>query len=126
MLLDEHHRWNVMIWFWGHSPGLPSNLGIFDGNLVGMGGQKAWWRMGSFVKQAKLGRLRRAMKSKFDPKLMWDGEGMVAGFIGAYRTCMAQGTCGGTIVDGPMPPSAVWGEVWVAGAFPPCMRVGAM
>ena len=41
MLLDEHHRWNVIMWFWGHSPILPSNLGMFDGILVGMGGQKA-------------------------------------------------------------------------------------
>ena len=20
MLFDEHHRWNIMMWFWGHSP----------------------------------------------------------------------------------------------------------
>ena len=49
MLFDEHHRWNVIMWFWGHSPALPSNMGMSDGSLVGMGGQKAWWRMGSFV-----------------------------------------------------------------------------
>ena len=58
MLLDEHHRWNVIIWFWGHSPTLPSNLGMSDSSLVGMGGQKAWWRMGSFVNRAKSGKLR--------------------------------------------------------------------
>ena len=40
MLFDKHHRWNVMIWFWGHSPGLPSNFEMSDGSLVGMGGQK--------------------------------------------------------------------------------------
>ena len=39
---------------------------------------------------------------------------------------MAGGACGGTIVDGPMPPRVVGGMVWVAGAFPPCMVVGAM
>ena len=38
MLLDEHHRWNVIMWFWGHSLALPSNFGMFDGSLVGMGG----------------------------------------------------------------------------------------
>ena len=40
MLLDEHHRWNVIIWFWGHSPALPSNLGMSDDSLVGMGCSK--------------------------------------------------------------------------------------
>ena len=39
-ILDEHHRWNAIMWFWGYSPALPSNLGMFDGSLVGMGGQK--------------------------------------------------------------------------------------
>ena len=34
MLLDEHHRWNVIMWFWGHSSALPSNLGMFDSSLV--------------------------------------------------------------------------------------------
>ena len=42
MLFDEHHRCNVIMWFWGHSPALPSNLGMSNGSLVGMGGQKAW------------------------------------------------------------------------------------
>ena len=83
MLLDEHHRWNVIMWFWGHSLALPSNLGMSDGSLVGMGGQKAWWRMGLFVNLAKLGKLRRAMKGRFDPKLMWDRAAMRVGFAGA-------------------------------------------
>ena len=43
MMLDEHHRWNVMMWFCGHSPIFSSNLGISKGSLVGMGGQKVWW-----------------------------------------------------------------------------------
>ena len=42
ILFDEHHRWNVMMWFWGNSPALPSNLGMSDGSLVGMEGQKVW------------------------------------------------------------------------------------
>ena len=41
VLLDEHHRWNVIMWFWGHSPNFPSNLGMSDGSLVGIGGQNA-------------------------------------------------------------------------------------
>ena len=83
MLLDEHHRWNVNMWFWGHSPAFPSNLGMSDGILVGMGGQKASWWMGSFVNLAKSGKLRRSMKGKFDPKLMRDGVAMVVGFASA-------------------------------------------
>ena len=58
MLFDEHHRWNVIMWFWGHSPALPSNLGMSDGSLVGTGGQKSWWQMGSFVNLAKSGKFR--------------------------------------------------------------------
>ena len=54
-----------------------------NGNFVGMGGQKSWWRMGSFVNLAKLGKFRRAMKGRFDPKLMWDGAAMGVGFAGA-------------------------------------------
>ena len=38
--------------------------------------------MGSFVNQAKLGKLIRAMNGIFDPKLMWDGAVMVVGFAG--------------------------------------------
>ena len=43
MLFYEHHRWNVMMWFSGNFPSFPSNLGIFEGSLVGMGGQNVWW-----------------------------------------------------------------------------------
>ena len=83
MLLDEHHKWNVIMWFWGHSPALLSKLGMYDGILVGMGSQKAWWQMGSFFNCAKSSKLRQAMKGKFDPRLMWDGAAMVVGFVGA-------------------------------------------
>ena len=38
MMFDEHHRWNVMMWFWVHFPALPSNLGMSDGSL----GWNAW------------------------------------------------------------------------------------
>ena len=83
ILFEEHHKWNVMMWFWGHSRSFPSNLGMSDGSLVGMGGQKVWWQMGSFVNWTKSGKLIWAMKGRFDPRLMWDGVGMVVGFIDA-------------------------------------------
>ena len=54
-----------------------------DGSLVGMGGQKSWWWMGSFVNMAKSGMFKQAMKGRFDPKLMWDGSAMVVGFASA-------------------------------------------
>ena len=67
----------------GTFPTLPSNLGMSDASLVGIGGQKSWWWMGSFVNLAKSGKFRRARKGIFDPKLMWDGAAMVVGFTGA-------------------------------------------
>ena len=54
-----------------------------EGSLVGMGGQKTWWRMGSFVNLAKLGKFIRAMKGIFEPKFMWDGAAMGVGFASA-------------------------------------------
>ena len=36
--LEEHHKWKVVMWAPGSSPTLPSNFGIFEGNLVGIGG----------------------------------------------------------------------------------------
>ena len=125
MLFDENHRWNVMIWFWGNSPAFPSNLGMSEGSLVGMGGQKCWWQIGSFVNWAKLGRLRHAMKGSFDPIFMWDGAAMVVGFAGTWCTCTTGGTCG-TVVDGPLPLGMVSGTVWVEGPLPPCMTWGTM
>ena len=38
--LDEHQRWKVITWFFGSSPGLPSNFGISDGSLNGKEGQE--------------------------------------------------------------------------------------
>ena len=62
---------------------MPSNFGISDGNFASMGGQKAWWQMGSFVNLSKSGEFRQAMKGIFDPKLMWDGAAMGVGFVSA-------------------------------------------
>jgi hypothetical protein len=36
---NKHHRWKVMTWVLGSSFDFPSNLGMSEGNLVGMGGQ---------------------------------------------------------------------------------------
>ena len=64
--LEEHHRWNDMIWFWGSSPALPSNLGMSEGSLVGMWGHAGLCRMGSLVSLARSGRLRLAIYGKLD------------------------------------------------------------
>jgi hypothetical protein len=47
--LEEHHKWIVIIWSCGSSPLFPSNFGMFEGSLVGTGGQLGSWRMGSFI-----------------------------------------------------------------------------
>ena len=112
MLFDEHHRWNVMMWFWGHSLAFPSNLGMSKGSLVGMGGQNVWWHIGSFVNRAKSSKLICAMNRRFDPRLMLDGAAMVVVFAGIWWSCITGGTCD-TVVDRPLPPSVVKGTVWV-------------
>ena len=66
MEFEEHHRWKDMIWFCGSSPALPSNLGMSEGSLVGMGGHAGLCRMGSLVNLARSGRLRLAMYGKLD------------------------------------------------------------
>jgi hypothetical protein len=50
---EEHQRWKVMMWLFGYSLGFSSNLGILDGSLTGIGGQKWAWSMGSFIKWDK-------------------------------------------------------------------------
>ena len=62
---------------------MPLNFGMSDGNFIGIGGQEAWWWMGSFINLAKSGKFNRAMNGRFDPKLMWDGAAMGVGFAGA-------------------------------------------
>ena len=37
---DEHHKWKVITWLFGSSPGLPSNFKISEGSLVEITGQK--------------------------------------------------------------------------------------
>jgi len=53
---DEHHKWNVITWLFGLSPGLLSNLGMSEGNLARITNKKGKCNMGSFVNQDKFGR----------------------------------------------------------------------
>ena len=47
--LEEHHKWKVVAWALGSSPTLPSNFGMFNGNLVGTGGHEGSFLTGSFI-----------------------------------------------------------------------------
>ena len=51
--LEEYHRWKVITWFLGSSPGLPSNLGISEGNLTGIAGQEGSWWIKSLINMDK-------------------------------------------------------------------------
>lgn len=53
---EEHHKWYVLMWFFGSSLGFPSNLGILDGNLTRIDGEFEAWNMESFVKHDRSGR----------------------------------------------------------------------
>jgi len=53
-----------MMWLAGSSPGLPSNLGMSDDNLVGIFGQVASCKMGSFVSFVKSRRFKEAKYGK--------------------------------------------------------------
>jgi len=64
ILLEEHHKWKVVMWLEGSLPTFPSNLGIFDSNSVGMESQVALWRMGSLMRQDKSKRLKLVIHSK--------------------------------------------------------------
>lgn len=48
-VFHEHHKWKVVIWSPRYSPVFPSNLGMFDGGLVGIGGQTRLYWIGSLV-----------------------------------------------------------------------------
>jgi hypothetical protein len=63
MELEEHHRWKDMMWLEQYSLGLPSNLGILEGSLVGILGQLGSWKMGSLIKIFKSWRFIPTMKS---------------------------------------------------------------
>ena len=46
---DEHYMWKDWIWLEGSSPARPLNLGISEGNLVGIAGQPTSWQIGSLI-----------------------------------------------------------------------------
>jgi hypothetical protein len=60
MLFEENHKWKVMTWLAGSSPDFPSNLGLFEGSLVGILGHVGSCNIGLFVSLLKLGMLRDA------------------------------------------------------------------
>jgi hypothetical protein len=64
MLFEENHKWKVIKWLAGCSPGFPLNFGMPKGNLVGILGQVASCKMGSFMSSIKSGMLRDAKYGK--------------------------------------------------------------
>jgi hypothetical protein len=60
ILFEYHHKWKVINWLVGSSPGFPSNFGISKGILVGILGQVGPCKMGSFVSLVKSGMLSDA------------------------------------------------------------------
>jgi hypothetical protein len=53
MLFEENHKWKVITWLVGSSPGLPSNFRIYEGSLVGILGHVGSCKMESFVSLVK-------------------------------------------------------------------------
>ena len=47
--LEEHHKWNVITWFLGSSPGFPSNLGKSESNLIKMADHEGLWWIGLLI-----------------------------------------------------------------------------
>ena len=60
--LKEHHRCKVVACAPGSSPTLPSNLGISEGNLVGIGGHEGSCLTGSFINFDNSGKFKVAKK----------------------------------------------------------------
>jgi hypothetical protein len=60
MLFEENHRWKVMIWLAGSSPAFTSNLGTFEGSLVGIADHVGSCNIGSFVILLRSDMLREA------------------------------------------------------------------
>jgi hypothetical protein len=58
MMFEEHLKWRVTTWLAGSSPYFPSNLGIFEGSLVGTLGHVGSCNIGSFVSLLKSDMLR--------------------------------------------------------------------
>jgi hypothetical protein len=69
MLLEYHHKWKVMTWLVGSYLAFPSNLGMFEGSLVGIAGHVGSCNIGSFVIFLRSGMLR---EEKYG---IWSGGG---------------------------------------------------
>ena len=46
---EEHHKWNVITWFFGSSPCFPLNFGMSNGDFTGMAGHEGLCRKGSLI-----------------------------------------------------------------------------
>jgi hypothetical protein len=60
VLFEDHHKWKVITWLVGFSPGFSSNFRMSEGNLVGILGQVASCKMGSFMSLVKSRMLKDA------------------------------------------------------------------
>jgi hypothetical protein len=56
--LEKHQIWKVIMWVLGYFPGFPSNFGISNSSLAGIGDQNGACCMGSFVKCEKSKRCK--------------------------------------------------------------------
>jgi hypothetical protein len=74
ILLEEHHKWKDMIWLVGSSPVFPSNLGMSEGNFVGIFGQVGSCNMGSFISLVRSGILSESKKGMIGvgPAMLWE------------------------------------------------------
>ena len=70
MELDMDHKWKVVMCPAGSSPCFPSNFGISEGILCGIGGQSKLWLMRSFVSLWMSGMSKAAKKGNcgFSPE----------------------------------------------------------
>ena len=59
---EEHHKWNVITWFFGSSPCFPSNFGISNDKFTGMGGHEGLCQIGSLINLDKSGKSKFARK----------------------------------------------------------------
>jgi hypothetical protein len=69
MLFEEHHKWKVMTWLAGSSLTFPSNLGMYEGSLVGIADHVGSCNIGSFVSLLRSSMLREAKYG------IWSGDG---------------------------------------------------
>ena len=59
------------MWLDGFFSTFPSNLGMWEGNLVGMTSQDGSWAIGSLINWLRSGKLRLAMYGKLRLAMWW-------------------------------------------------------